>query len=111
MVSMYYDARVLRNMRLHTPTGRYSTQAIQNVVELNAVMELTCVAIAGPNRSLKVIVEIVGLKGRRGRPFTGWAEARGTGATQSACCQCQSLRGGGEEECARSGKGDYKPQL
>ena len=63
MVSMYYDARVLRNMRLHTPTGRYSTQAIQNVVELNAVMELTCVAIAGPNRSLKVIVEIVGLKG------------------------------------------------
>lgn len=47
MVSMYYDARVQPNMQLQTLNGRYAIQAIRNVLELNAVMELTCLAIAG----------------------------------------------------------------
>ena len=47
MVSMYYDARVQPNMQVQTPNGRYSVQAIRNILELNAVMELTCLAIAG----------------------------------------------------------------
>ncbi len=47
IVSMYYDARVQPNMQLQALNGRYSIQAIRNVLELNAVMELTCLAIAG----------------------------------------------------------------
>ena len=47
MVSMYHDARVQPNMQLQTPNGRYSIQAIRNILELNAVIELTCLAIAG----------------------------------------------------------------
>ena len=47
MVSMYYDDRVQPNMQLQTVNGRYSVQAIRNVLGLNAVMELTCLAIAG----------------------------------------------------------------
>ena len=47
VVSMYYDARVQPNMQLQTPNGRYAIQAIRNVLELNAVMELTCLAIGG----------------------------------------------------------------
>ena len=47
MVSMYYDARVQPNMQLQTPNRSYAIQAIRNVLELNAVMELTCLAIAG----------------------------------------------------------------
>jgi SPP1 family predicted phage head-tail adaptor len=47
IVSMYYDARVQPKMQLRTLNGRYAIQAIRNVLELNAVMELTCLAIAG----------------------------------------------------------------
>ena len=47
IVSMYYDARVQPNMQLQALNGRYAIQAIRNVLELNAVMELTCLAIAG----------------------------------------------------------------
>lgn len=47
IVSMYYDARVQSKMQLQTVTGMYVIQAVQNVLELNAVMELTCLAIAG----------------------------------------------------------------
>ena len=47
IVSMYYDARVQPRMQLQTLNGRYTIQAIRNVLELNAVMELTCLAIAG----------------------------------------------------------------
>ena len=47
VVSMYYDARVQPNMQLQAPNGRYAIQAIRNVLELNAVMELTCLANAG----------------------------------------------------------------
>jgi hypothetical protein len=47
IVSMYYDARVQPKMQLQAPNGRYAIQAIRNVLELNAVMELTCLAIAG----------------------------------------------------------------
>jgi len=34
-------------MQLQALNGRYAIQAIRNVLELNAVMELTCLAIAG----------------------------------------------------------------
>jgi SPP1 family predicted phage head-tail adaptor len=47
IVSMYYDARVQSKMQLQTINGLYVIQAIRNVLELNAVMELTCLAIAG----------------------------------------------------------------
>ena len=47
MVSMYYDARVQPKMQLQAHNGRYAIQAVRNVLELNAVMELTCLAIAG----------------------------------------------------------------
>ena len=47
IVSMYYDARVQPKMQLQVLNGRYAIQAIRNVLELNAVMELTCLAIAG----------------------------------------------------------------
>jgi SPP1 family predicted phage head-tail adaptor len=47
IVSMYYDARVQPKMQLQTLNGRYAIQAVRNVLELNAVMELTCLAIAG----------------------------------------------------------------
>ena len=47
IVSMYYDARVQPSMQLQALNGRYAIQAIRNVLELNAVMELTCLAIAG----------------------------------------------------------------
>jgi SPP1 family predicted phage head-tail adaptor len=47
IVSMYYDARVQPKMLLQTLNGRYAIQAIRNVLELNAVMELTCITIAG----------------------------------------------------------------
>jgi head-tail adaptor len=47
IVSMYYDARVQPKMHLRTLNGRYAIQAIRNVLQLNAVMELTCLAIAG----------------------------------------------------------------
>ena len=47
LVSMYYDARVQPKMQLQAPNGRYAIQAIRNVLELSAVMELTCLAIAG----------------------------------------------------------------
>ena len=47
IVSMYYDARVQPKMQLQALNGRYAIQAVRNVLELNAVMELTCLAIAG----------------------------------------------------------------
>ena len=47
IVSMYFDARVQSKMQLQALNGRYAIQAIRNVLELNAVMELTCLAIAG----------------------------------------------------------------
>ena len=47
VVSMYYDARVQPKMQLQALNGRYAIQAIRNVLELNVVMELTCLAIAG----------------------------------------------------------------
>ena len=47
IVSMYYDARVQPRMQLQALNGRYAIQAVRNVLELNAVMELTCLAIAG----------------------------------------------------------------
>jgi SPP1 family predicted phage head-tail adaptor len=47
VVSMYYDARVQPQMQLQALNGRYAIQAIRNVLELNVVMELTCLAIAG----------------------------------------------------------------
>jgi SPP1 family predicted phage head-tail adaptor len=47
VVSMYYDARVQPKMQLQALNGRYAIQAVRNVLELNAVMELTCLAIAG----------------------------------------------------------------
>ena len=47
MVSMYYDARVQPKMQLQALNGRYAIQAVRNVLELNAVMELTCLAVAG----------------------------------------------------------------
>ena len=47
LVSMYYDARVQPKMQLQALNGRYAIQAIRNVLELNVVMELTCLAIAG----------------------------------------------------------------
>ena len=47
IVSMYYDARVQPKMQLQTLTGIYAIQAVRNVLEMNAVMELTCLAIAG----------------------------------------------------------------
>jgi SPP1 family predicted phage head-tail adaptor len=47
IVSMYYDARVQPKMQLQTLSGVYVIQAVRNVLELNAVMELTCLAIAG----------------------------------------------------------------
>ena len=47
IVSMYYDASVQPKMRIQTLNGLYAIQAIRNVLELNAVMELTCLAIAG----------------------------------------------------------------
>ena len=47
IVSMYYDPRVQPKMQLQALNGRYAIQAIRNVLELNAVMELTCLAIAG----------------------------------------------------------------
>ena len=47
IVSMYYDARVQSRMQLQTVNGLYVIQSIRNVLELNAVMELTCLAIAG----------------------------------------------------------------
>ena len=46
IVSMYYDARVQPKMQLQALNGRYAIQAVRNVLELNAVMELTCLAIA-----------------------------------------------------------------
>ena len=47
IVSMYYDARVQSRMQIQTLNGLYVIQSIRNVLELNAVMELTCLAIAG----------------------------------------------------------------
>ena len=47
IVSMYYDTRVQPKMQLQALNGRYAIQAVRNVLELNAVMELTCLAIAG----------------------------------------------------------------
>jgi SPP1 family predicted phage head-tail adaptor len=47
IVSMYFDARVQSKMQLQALNGRYAIQAVRNVLELNAVMELTCLAIAG----------------------------------------------------------------
>ncbi len=47
IVSMYYDARVQSKIQLQTLTGIYAIQAVRNVLEMNAVMELTCLAIAG----------------------------------------------------------------
>ena len=47
IVSMYFDARVRSKMQLQALYGRYVIQAVRNVLELNAVMELTCLAIAG----------------------------------------------------------------
>ena len=47
IVSMYYDARIQPKMQLQALNGRYAIQAVRNVLELNAVMELTCLAIAG----------------------------------------------------------------
>jgi SPP1 family predicted phage head-tail adaptor len=47
IVSMYYDARVQPKMQLQALNGRYAIQAIRNVLDLNTVMELTCLAIAG----------------------------------------------------------------
>jgi hypothetical protein len=47
IVSMYFDARVQPKMQLQGLNLRYAIQAIRNVLELNAVMELTYLAIAG----------------------------------------------------------------
>jgi SPP1 family predicted phage head-tail adaptor len=47
IVTMYFDSRVQANMQLQAPNGLYAIRAVRNVMELNAVMELTCVALAG----------------------------------------------------------------
>ena len=42
-----YVLELKPNMQLQAPNGLCAIQAIRNVLELNAVMELTCLAIAG----------------------------------------------------------------